>query len=283
MTLALALLGSALGAPVTFDVESRGRVRTVDLHEPDGAARGAVILLHGAGGDRTFAQRTGLDVAAPAAGLALAVPDGTGFFRQSWRASPDCCGEAALWDSDDTLFLDALAVSLRERLDVDRIVVAGFSNGGMMAQAWACSSSAPSGVVSMAGPLLLESCDGPPIPVVIATGLGDANVPPAGGPSPSGTVMPSMAHGVTLWRDRNRCTTSTRHSSRRLEQTEWSCSAPVLEVEISRWGHRWPGGTAASRLGWDLAEPLLAMFDAPPAGATDAASGPSDAPTTEVP
>ena len=126
MILALALLGSALGAPVTLDVESRGRVRTVDLHEPDGAARGAVILLHGAGGDRTFAQRTGLDVAAPAAGLALAVPDGTGFFRQSWRASPGCCGEAALWDSDDTLFLDALAVSLRERLDVDRIVVAGF-------------------------------------------------------------------------------------------------------------------------------------------------------------
>lgn len=253
-TLAVAAMAGSMVLPV----ESAGRTRRVQVITPEVSTGAALILLHGAGGDHTFMDRTALSADARGAGVTLAVPDGTGFFRQGWRAAEGCCGEALLWQSDDVAFLDALAAQLRSELGVTTVAVVGFSNGGMLAQRWGCESDAVDLVVSMAGPLLVPTCDGPPKPVLLAHGLGDANVPPAGGVGASGTTYPSTEDGLAAWRARNRCgAATTRAVGPRVSHTEWACAAPTHLFEVRRWGHRWPGGTAAGRLGWDLTAEVL--------------------------
>src|SRR6187431_560776 len=82
------------------------RVRTYALAPPP-AARGVLIVLHGAGGTGAgMAALTGLSTRGPEAGFVVAFPDGVGGVWNDQRDAPKLPRRD---DVDDVAFLAALA------------------------------------------------------------------------------------------------------------------------------------------------------------------------------
>lgn len=110
----------------------------------------------------------------------LAFPDG---FNDSWNAGV-CCGASMRNGVADVTFINDLVAWARQQPNVDpnRISLAGFSNGGMLALAVACNP--PDGLVSVAtsGSLPTAGCT-PELPpdVMLITSSSDPIVPPDGG------------------------------------------------------------------------------------------------------
>ncbi len=91
-----------------------------------------VISLHGYGGTaRRNEEATGFTEKSNNEGFIVVYPEG---IRQSWNG-PYCCGEAYTNNIDDIDFIRKLINRLEQeyKIDPDRIYVAGFSNGAIMA------------------------------------------------------------------------------------------------------------------------------------------------------
>lgn len=122
-------------------VWSGGGRRFYTLRQPpsyqDGEPAPLFIGLHGAGDTGfDFAQRMGLDPVTDEAGFLAVYPDGVG---NQW--APSCgCTDADIAGINDLLFVNTLITHLAENLTVDttRIYVAGFSQGGLLAESIGC-------------------------------------------------------------------------------------------------------------------------------------------------
>ena len=138
-----------------------------------------IIFLHGAGGSAAQAMRqTNLAARAAAAGFLTVFPEGLGPAEargegQTWNAWR-CCGYARDARVDDVGFLSVLVNRLRQdyRADPERIHLAGFSNGAMLASRFALERpGVAASLVSVAGYL---PCDAPApteaLPVLIVHG-----------------------------------------------------------------------------------------------------------------
>ncbi len=138
-----------------------------------------IIFLHGAGGSAAQAMRqTNLAARAAAAGFLAVFPEGLGPAEakgegQTWNAWR-CCGYARDARVDDVGFLSVLVNRLRQdyRADPERIHLAGFSNGAMLASRFALERPGVAAtLVSVAGYL---PCDAPKpteaLPVLIVHG-----------------------------------------------------------------------------------------------------------------
>lgn len=155
--------------------------RTFYLHAPVGggpAVMPLVVALPGAG--QTAAQMQAYTGLTAYADGRFAVAYGVGLYN-SWDAGT-CCGWASDHDTGDLAYLrQVVAAAARVTLiDLARVYVVGFSNGGMMAYRAVCEAPevfAAAGVV--AGALLVDC------PVAAAVlhvhGTADATVPLAGG------------------------------------------------------------------------------------------------------
>jgi poly(3-hydroxybutyrate) depolymerase len=129
---------------------SKNAPRTYLLHAPACAApcapRPLVLVLHGLGETAAQAQSlTNFNAYADADGFVVAYPQAlatdvgntTAWNAGTSTAPTQCCAAAT---ADDTSWLAGLpkTISARVPIDLKRVYIAGFSNGGMMAWKAAC-------------------------------------------------------------------------------------------------------------------------------------------------
>ena len=209
--------------------------------------RDVVVLLHGAGMSGSKMD----DVAnfvkgADQHGFVLVTPDGLGWPLRDWNAGP------AFEDGrDDVAFLEALVGQLAPRVCGDAVLATGFSNGAMMAHRWGCEGRQIDAIAPVSGPMMVDACDGDPLPVRHYHGTDDPVVPAEGGEGTSlrDVVFRSADQSMATWRERNQCSdeapevTVTGDTS----CSRWDCAVPTELCLIEGWGHRWPGGIHATQ------------------------------------
>lgn len=156
--------------------------RAVDFFVPATPPTAVVVVLHGldlnAGLTEQQVQLQGL---AAQHGWLLVFPNGQ---ARSWDAGL-CCGTAARQHVDDVHVLDVLLSTIRaDYLPTGGrapIVLAGFSNGAMMAAEYACKRPhAVQAVALVAGNLQDPSCRSLPANLLMIRGDLDLTVPQAG-------------------------------------------------------------------------------------------------------
>ena len=206
-----------------------------------------VVVLHGRRQTPWFAERIERWDRLAAAGRAV-IAYGAGY-AGSWDAGT-CCGRALARDvNDDGYLLQALrSEEARHRIDRHRVDLVGFSNGGMLAFAFACRhADLVSAVATVAGTLELPSCrPGEPVSVVDVVG-GRDRVAPYGGSrySPfAGSSIASVPASMAPWRT-----------------VDAGTAEAVAVIRLPRLGHDWP---TVQRVDWDGTAQLWRFLAAHP-------------------
>jgi len=255
-----------------------GQERRYLVHVPPAFEPGtpplAVLVLHGGGGSAEQMTRTGLEAFGDRDGFAVVYPEGIpqplAPQNHNWNAGNcdgvigvSCGGPAFERGIDDVAYFRALLAELRAA-GIQRVFVAGISNGGMMAYRLGCAlADEIDGIAVIAGALALPSVEGNsvvqcqpsrPIDVLIIHATNDENIPYDGGSgrcSAPGRAYPSVDYAVSAWRNLNGCAaaeTEVYHSGI-ATCVEWSCEAGTA-VRLCRidpppgsemGGHSWPG------------------------------------------
>jgi polyhydroxybutyrate depolymerase len=143
-----------------------------------------LLVLHGSSGSaEDIRQTTQMDSLGDAYGFVVAYPDGTnggGLFASDWNGGA-CCGSAARDKVDDVGFISALAAEVSRNLPVDpnRIYIAGFSSGAIMAYHAACRLAPMIAAIAVvSGSLKDGSCaPGKAVGLIAVQGTDDTEVP----------------------------------------------------------------------------------------------------------
>src|SRR4051812_21652933 len=254
MTLAVAALvtpaqAAPSGISATIATPYGGQVRTVNVYVaarvPAETPVPLLIVLHGLYNDPGTAEAdSGLDRVADTQDVALAYPEG---FQGSWNAG-NCCGTAHAQRIDDVGFLVHVIHLVQELrpIDLDRVYLAGFSNGGMMALKAGCDRPHIfAGAVSVAGSLQ-ASCPGRrPVNAMVIHGLRDTTVPYNGERFSTFLRVPVTPVPTTIARlaARSNCTAKHTSLAKRYIRSDYrGCSenTSVQLLTVPRMGHRWP-------------------------------------------
>lgn len=231
-----------------------------------------VMVLHG-GGDNvaSVVQTTQFDKQASAGNFVVVYPEGT---RLEWNAG-FCCGSAPSRNVDDVGFLSAVLDRVEGEYPVDpsRVMVAGISNGAMMAYRYGCEqASRVTAVASVAGAFVLDSCHpSRAVSVIEVHGTQDPLVPFLGGQisapgAESRAPLPSTQAIAQRWADLDGCSPQPAVTTTPPVTTAaWSgCRnrSALSLVSIDGGGHVWfaPGlGTANGAL--DVTQVIWRFFD----------------------
>lgn len=263
----LAVLASASAqeaglAGEVLTTEFGGVTREYYLYLPPDLPEGAplLVVLHGRGGTmQGMARLTGFDDLAAERGFAVVYPEG---IENQWNYVEGIEGFDV--ESDDIGFLPALVDELvtAHGLDATRVYVAGFSNGGYMAERLACEARdtfAAFATVGAAGfadmPRVCGA--GAPVSLLMMHGTADEVVPYGGMvfDTPNGrvTLLASVQQTISYWAAYAGCGTDV--TSRSVPPTGRSPGTQVHvfsvrgcpdghEVElvvVQGGGHVWPG------------------------------------------
>jgi polyhydroxybutyrate depolymerase len=245
--------------PGSQHIEVNGIKRTYEVHVPASLEPGVpaplVIALHQfsdtARGMRRLSQ---FDALADTEGFVAVYPDG---LQRRWR----------VWERggriDDVDFLLALieAVNGRHPVDRARIYVTGASNGGMMAQFFACATEVPAAIAPVMGSMTASAAEAyappAPVPVLLIHGVDDPVVPYEGTdtnpvPGQEGGFLSAEANAA-FWAGRNGCTGEPTRTvlpnetpddqsvATRITYEGCPETAPVMLYSIAGGGHTWPG------------------------------------------
>ncbi len=248
----VALVGCAAEAGMV-GVVSGGEPRSYKLvAAPAGnsAGRPLVIALHGwLGTPEQMARMSGLSSAAARLGFAVIYPEGE---WRSWTFDPSSPRGAA----DAAFLADVVAnVSARVPIDPARIYAVGFSNGGFMAQALACSGRvrlAGIAVVAsgLAAPTAASCRPGVAVPFLLIQGTDDPIVPVNGTGTGEGRILPA-SETLAFWANQNRCrgfdqagAESREAGVTILRAIGRNCRGGDTEAWfVQGGGHGWPGST----------------------------------------
>lgn len=235
-----------------------GRVRSYELYLPNDASRSEkiplVIALHGAPGyGANMAEFSGLRELAESEGFIALFPDGTSWQDPhflNWNAGT-CCGYATDNNIDDLGFLRRLIerAIADYNADAERVYLAGFSKGGMMAYYFACRHAEHlAGIAVIAGAFNLTECNpSRSLDVLIVHGRLDEAIP-YGGDIPR--TMPMLrvgedrpvAYAVEFWRRVNHCHALDTKTTKQYEITDFACFRSALRlIALPAEGHTWPG------------------------------------------
>jgi polyhydroxybutyrate depolymerase len=254
VTLAVTLLvapaqAAPSGISATIVTPYGGQARTVNVYvAPRVPAQTPVpllIVLHGLYLDPATAEASsGLDKIADTQDVALAYPSG---YQGSWNAG-NCCGDARAAHVDDVGFLVHIIHLVQELrpIDLDRVYLAGFSNGGMMALKAVCDRpDIFAGAVSVAGSLQSSCAGRRPLNAMIIHGLRDTTVPYNGEAFSTFLRVPVTPVRTSMARLTARSTCSSKHTSfakRYIRSDYRGCSeqTSVQLVTVPLMGHRWP-------------------------------------------
>jgi polyhydroxybutyrate depolymerase len=142
---------------------------------------------------------------------------------------------------DDVAFLDKVTEQVKAQVCGKRVLAAGFSSGGQMAQRWGCESRTPAAILSAAGTLLVPaaSCRDPK-PVLGFIGTLDKDFD--GAPVP-GTEQPNAQESLAMWAKINQCSDKPPVENRRGDarcRTWQGCRAPTELCIVEGFPHGWP-------------------------------------------
>lgn len=236
------------------------------IEQPEGVAPGpAVMFLHGWGGSGEGQMRNrGLVSALLARGYAVIAPTGQprgqGRSGARWNAfqegSPFRAGLR-----DDVAFLGRVAddAAARFGLDRDRMLLAGFSGGGMMTWRVACdapgSFAAYAPVAGLLWRPLPERCAGA-VKLLHTHGWSDTVTPIEGRSVAGGRLTQGdLFVGLDLLRRTNGCAKDDPDAYAAtgvFQQRRWSACAPGSALELALWpgAHATPRGWSALALNW---------------------------------
>lgn len=229
-----------------------GTQRRYDVVMPAGdEAVPAVIALHDAGNTIDgIKEATQLDRAALQHGFAAVFPAAVAQAERTWNAG-FCCGVGPSVGVDDMAFLEALVDELAsdERIDGERIHLAGVSNGAVMAYHYACRHPEHiAGVGSVAGTMNPDTCEpSAPVPVLEIHGTADQVVPFDGGAMPEFVMATRPAMGAEAltrrWAELNDCAGQPATTGEApVSRTVWDrCDngASVQLIAVDEGGHTW--------------------------------------------
>lgn len=263
---ALAQDALADDAPTAYTLTVEERERTFTVHVPETPLDPAplVIALHGRGGDGSSMERlTHMSDVADQEGFIVAYPDG---LDNEWNFVLNIPGYPNA--HDDSLFLAALVDQLAEDYAIDstRVYVAGFSNGGFMAQRLACehpeqyAAYASVGAAGFGGmPLVCQERGSVPAPMLLMHGTQDFVVPFDGETVRRGdrmiTLLYPVSNTVGFWSEFNGCqpegvvtdipqTEGPEGTAVRVLTIECPEETEVLLYVVLGGGHNWPGQEA---------------------------------------
>jgi polyhydroxybutyrate depolymerase len=206
-----------------------------------------LVVLHGRGqSGPAVVSQTGFLGLVEQRRAVLVFPDGE---QRSWNAGHGCCGVAGSRGAPDVAFVAATVADAVHRwpVDVERVYLVGYSNGGKLAYSEVCAHPTIFAAVATYGAVPLSPCQQgtPPVPFLLAAGSTDLVAPFHGKPG-GHPPLPAVPKALAWLRTQDGCAAS--------EQTEqegaavvqrWADCAHGTEVEsvvYSGWGHAWPAG-----------------------------------------
>ncbi len=244
--------------------------RSFDVYVPPGyepaKAAPLVLMLHGRGNSGFgMAALTRMNAVADKHGFVVAYPESQ-VAGNGWNYYERVPGVTPRSHVSDLAFFRRLVarLGLDLNLDAKRLYIAGFSNGGFMAERAACGVSdefAAFAVVSAEMlPEMVFDCNlVPTAPMVLMQGTADSNVPW------NGIVVTELGHQryaalpavltVAYWRIRNGCVflpdqqtlpdgTDGKTHVVRVRYGPCAMGRDVTFYAIEGGGHTWPGGAA---------------------------------------
>lgn len=252
--LLLALAAIALLAASLTACSMTSAPRSYLLHAPPCSstpcpARPLVLVLHGVASTAAQAEATtNFDHYADLNHFVVAYPEGlptsvtapTNLTDGAWNAGAasgplQCCAAAT---SDDLSWLAALpkAINARTRIDLKRVYIAGFSNGGMMAFKAVCERPDVFAAAEVVSGALLVPCSKTVVHVLHAHDLvNDCFVPYVGGYTCGGKPTPFIP---------------AKFPDSANESKMVAPGSVIKFVAISS-GHEWPTATGA-QIGWNF-------------------------------
>ena len=251
-------------------VVHRGSERTYTVRRPDEADRlPLLIALHGAGSNGADLERDSGLTAAVGGRAVVVYPEG---MFQTWNAG-GCCLDALAARVDDVGFVSALisAAVGAGIADPDRVVVTGFSNGGMLAYHVLCAGPVRVRAVQVVGGAFTGRCgnDVRGARLTVVHDRADVMVKPAGyrGTLDNGQHLayPSLVETVEDLRQRMGCGAAAAVDERR-RRTSWrwvACEGGGrLDVHLlDGVGHTWPGNRSVPEHAGDPVDATTLAID----------------------
>lgn len=217
-----------------------------------------VIVLHGAAANSKLIEPVSeMSPLADREHFIAVYPNGTGKFSKGWASWNGglCCGWAVKHKIDDAGFLDKLISTLETEYSTDpqRVYLAGFSNGGMLAYAAAAQLQdkvAAMGIIegSMTGS---EARPVKPMPVIMFHGTDDKRVPINGGKGKYAKLgLPvndkPLDFAIRYWCEVDNCAgepsiTNTPDLTH-FEYRDAAGKPIVVVTKLVGGGHAWAGG-----------------------------------------
>ena len=220
--------------------------------------RPLVIFLHGAGDNgSSFRRRIRADAATDALGFITVWPDG---MEGTWTVGcVDDCTFAEALGADDVPFLETLIRQLASGLPVDttRVYLMGFSQGGQLAQLYACESDLPPAGIGVAAAEMYKAAAqrcAPRRKFPVGITHGDADPVAFYGGFWPGSVVLSVPETVEVWLDHFSCVDTPTEELRPATAGDFTaatiyrfpgCDAgsSVTLFQVHGGGHNWPGDT----------------------------------------
>lgn len=208
-----------------------------------------LIVLHGRGQtDSVAASQTGFLGLAERRRVVLVFPDGE---RRSWDAGHGCCGFAGSRHAPDVPFVAAIVADAVRRwpVDVERVYLVGYSNGGKLAYSAVCADPKLFAAAATYGAVPLSPCSPgtPAVPFLLAAGTADRVLPFHGRPT-GHPPLPGVPQAVDWLRTQDGCPAraQTGRDGSAVVQRWADCAGGtnVESVVYPGWGHAWPAGRA---------------------------------------
>ncbi|MBS1990064.1 MAG: alpha/beta fold hydrolase [Cyanobacteria bacterium SZAS LIN-3] len=238
-----------------------GQKRTYKVHVPPGYTPDkpmpAVVMLHGITENAdVFADRTQMNAKADHEGFITVYPEGNPLLKNQTHLA----WNVANWDifhparhADDVEFVGKVIDRIGQELNVDanRTYLAGFSNGGMLAQQVAAEKSDKLAAVALVGAALSGKDKAPksPVSVIDIHGTLDPVVPYEGWDNSLGIVtMQPVTYTSDYWKAADGINDAGVETSKNgvivRDSVNPSTGIEVKQIGIVGGMHTWPGATA---------------------------------------
>lgn len=233
-----------------------------------------LVFLHGGGSNaRNGARAARLFLKARQENFILVLPEGSGkpgLFR-TWNAGT-CCGYAMRKRIDDVGFITTIIEELASKIQTDssRIYLAGFSNGGMLAQRIGNERPEPFAAIACVSGAFVATpyLEKEPISILLIHGDADRAVPYEGGKRVlfRGWLRThpdtSVEHAIQFWIRRNQCNETPIIEEREKVHIErypnGKQGTEVVLCRVRGGNHAWPGGYRE----WPFAPKPVSFFSA---------------------
>jgi poly(3-hydroxybutyrate) depolymerase len=229
------------GGLFTYSLEFDGQRWESMLQVPPGPGPfDLVVILHGGDGDPVkFLAQTRFDegVEGPLPVVLAPTSAPLGGKGKHWNSGNHPDGERG--GRDDVAYLDRLTAAVRADVCAQRVLAAGFSNGGQMAMRWGCQGKEPQATLTAAGRLLVPPASCRPLPTRGYIGTKD---PVYDDRPQDGPEQRSVVQSFDAWSQINGCKGDP--AERRVKDARcrgWQgCGEPTELCIITDLHHTWP-------------------------------------------